>query len=548
MKVSIAQINPLIGALEENSKKILNIYKNEAQKGSDLVVFPELSLWGYPPLDFLERKWLIENSERVIKEMAKFTKRFTNTALLFGAPRPTFKKSGRGLYNSAIVLYQGEIIFQQNKSLLPNYDVFEEERYFDKAENIEIFEFKNEKIGVSICEDAWYHAVSWEHRLLYEKDPINELYKKGATLLINLSASPYQLRKSNIRYKLLKDHCTKYKLPFIYVNQVGGNDELIFDGRSKFLDSTGKIVTMLKAYKEDIQLVDTNFKGEIDFKEEDLIKSAYDALVLGVKDYMRKTGFKTAVLGISGGIDSALTAVIACDAIGSENVFGITMPSKYSSKSSIEDSKKLCKNLKMNLKIIPITTIYNEYLKLLDPYLNDAYINITKENLQARIRGNILMAFSNEYNHLLLSTGNKSELAVGYCTLYGDMSGGLCVLSDIPKTLVYKLSEFINRDREIIPCSIINKAPSAELKPNQYDQDTLPPYDILDSILEYYIEDGLSPDGIINKGFNPETVNWVIKKVEFNEYKRKQAALGIKITSKAFGRGRKIPIAAKHLL
>uniref|UniRef100_A0A7C4XLX3 Glutamine-dependent NAD(+) synthetase n=1 Tax=candidate division WOR-3 bacterium TaxID=2052148 RepID=A0A7C4XLX3_UNCW3 len=544
MKIAIAQLNPVVGDVEGNLNRIIQTVK-EMDKKADLIIFPELFLCGYPPQDLLERRWFIKKIERAIEEVVRISAHYPDIGIIFGTPYPTYKNSGRGLYNSAIFIHFGLINHIQHKSLLPTYDVFDEARYFDPASEVNTIKFKGENIGISICEDAWNIPELWQ-RQVYDNDPIEILVQKGSTLLVNISASPFTVGKDEIRFKILRNHTRKYGIPFLFVNQVGANDELIFDGQSMFIDKNGMPVEVLPPFEECVKIIDTEIEGRLEnYKFREHIESVYRALILGVRDYLYKCGFKRVVIGLSGGIDSSVVACIAVESIGKENVLGVTMPGPFSSKGSIEDSKRLAENLGIEFRIIPITSLYESYLKTLKETFIGQKIDITEENIQARIRGNILMAISNKFGSLVLTTGNKSELAVGYCTLYGDMSGGLAVISDVPKTMVYKLAEFINRNKEIIPKAIIKKPPSAELKPNQLDQDTLPPYEILDPILQYYIEDGLSGEEIVARGFGPEIVDWVIKAVNRSEYKRRQAPPGLKVTSKAFGLGRRMPIAAK---
>ena len=546
MKITIAQLNPIVGDVEGNTARLFETLLRFSST-ADLIVFPELYLAGYPPRDLLERESFLHKIRLSVEKIVEESKKFPGTGLLFGAPVATGNNTGKGLYNSALLVYQGKILLSQPKSLLPEYDVFDEARYFDPASNIKTIPFKGEVLGVSICEDAWNEAEMWPKRKMYAFDPIGELASQGATLLINISASPFYVGKEEIRYRLIQNHARKYKVPFIYVNQVGANDELIFDGRSIALDKKGETLLVCNAFREELKTVETGYKGTPGlYKPQEKIESVYQALVLGVRDYMNKSGFKKAVIGLSGGIDSALVCCIAKEAVGAENVLGISMPSPYSSLGSVEDSRKLAGNLGVEFKVVPITSIYQAYLDTLKEHFAGREADTTEENIQARIRGNILMAFSNKYGYLVLSTGNKSEMAVGYCTLYGDMSGGLSVISDVPKTMVYELAEYINRNGEIIPQEIIDKAPSAELRPNQRDQDTLPPYPYLDKILQLYIEEGYSAQDLVEEGFDPETVKWVIRTVEKNEYKRKQAAPGLKVNTKAFGIGRRIPLAAKR--
>ncbi|MFZ5639312.1 MAG: NAD+ synthase [Bacillota bacterium] len=546
MKVAVAQLNPVVGDIDGNLGKIVGTLARCKEDKPDLLIFPELFLVGYPPRDLLERAAFIDKVQRAVQEAVKISSEYPETGVLLGAPQPTGRDSGKGLYNSAILIYRGQILINQPKSLLPTYDVFDEARYFDPAPGIKTVPFKGEVLGISICEDAWNDPELWVKRT-YAHDPIEVLVRKGATMLINISASPFQVGKEEVRYRVVKNHAQKYGLPFVYVNQVGGNDELIFDGRSLFVDKAGEPVEVFPTFREHVQVIDLTRSGTPGLYEpQDKISSVNEALVLGLGDYIRKCGFKKAVVGLSGGIDSAVVCCLAVAALGRENVLGISMPSPYSSKGSIEDSRQLADNLGIDFKVIPISGIYDSYLESLKEHFEGREMNETEENIQARIRGNILMAFSNKFGHLVLSTGNKSEQAVGYCTLYGDMSGGLSVISDVPKTMVYELARHINRDREVIPREIIEKPPSAELRPDQFDQDTLPPYEILDKILHYYLDEGYSTQDIIDLGLESETVKWVIRTVDRNEYKRRQAAPGLKVTTKAFGVGRRMPIAARY--
>ena len=571
MKITIAQLNPVVGDIEGNLAKLTEAMKKAVKDSSDLLVLSELFLVGYPPRDLLEKPYFIKRTQEAINQILKLSLNYPDTGILLGCPIPSDNPTGKGLYNSALLIYQGRIILKQHKSLLPNYDVFDEERYFDNAGELHIIPFKDEVLGVSICEDAWNDPELWpkkqiydfnldddgkvlikyaeSHKLIYDTNPIALLAKKGATLFINISASPFYMGKEELRYKIISNHAKKHNLPFVYVNQTGGNDEIIFDGRSMCFNKDGEPVLICPSFKEYIHTIDMNSAVKCEYSAQDKIESVHDALILGIKDYISKCGFSKAVIGLSGGIDSALTAYLAVKAIGNENVLGISMPSPYSSKGSVDDSLDLAKNLNIEFKTISISSVYFAYIDTLKEHFIGKEEDVTEENIQARIRGNTLMAFSNKFGNLVLSTGNKSEMAVGYCTLYGDMCGGLSVLADVPKTMVYELSEYINRDVEIIPNSTIKKAPSAELRPNQVDQDTLPPYPVLDQILNYYIEENLSTEDIINLNItSPDVVKWVIKTVNRNEYKRKQAAPGLKVTSKAFGAGRRMPLAAKYSL
>ncbi len=544
MKITLAQLNPIVGDVSGNLAKALGVL-NEAGPASDLIVFPELFLVGYPPRDLLEKPGFIDRVQQAVQELAERSRGYPDTGVLVGAPRPTGRRSGKGLYNSAVLLHRGQVVFQRNKSLLPTYDVFDESRYFDPAEEVTPFAFKDEVLGISICEDAWCDPELWCSHL-YATDPIKELARNGATLMINISASPFQVGKEEVRYHLLNYHVQNHGKPFIYVNQIGGNDELVFDGESMALDAHGNLMAHLPAFREAVSTFEARVPGPpAPYVPPERIATVFEALVLGLKDYLRKCGFSRAVVGLSGGVDSAVTCCLACHALGRENVLGVLMPSPFTSKESIEDSRKLAQNLGVEVKLIPITPIYQCYRESLREPLQLDEIDVTLENIQARIRGNILMALSNKFGYMVLSTGNKSELAVGYCTLYGDMSGGLSVLADVPKTMVYELAHYLNRDREIIPREIILKAPSAELRPDQKDQDTLPPYEVLDRIMDYYLTERYSYKDIVHLGFDPDTVRWVLRAIDQNEYKRRQAAPGLKITSKAFGMGRRIPIAVK---
>ncbi|KPL17706.1 MAG: NAD synthetase [candidate division Zixibacteria bacterium SM23_81] len=546
MKVTMAQLNPVVGDVEGNMAQVVDTLRKCSGDAPDLVIFPELFLMGYPPRDLLERRWFVEKSQRAIQELRGISQTYPETGILLGTAIPTGEGTGKGLYNSALLIYRGQVLFRQNKSLLPSYDVFDESRYFDPAPKIEVFPFKNEVLGISICEDAWNDPEFWPRRT-YPLDPIAILAKKGATLLVNISASPFHVGKEEIRHRLLGNHARKHALPVVFVNQIGANDELIFDGRSLFVNSRGDAVLAFPPFNEHLQTIETTSGEALEqYTPQERVESVHQALVLGIRDYARKCSFSKVTLGLSGGIDSSLTCCLARAALGGENVLGVSMPSPYSSQGSVEDSRKLAQNLGVQFRVIPISDIYATYLASLKEHFKRKESDVTEENIQARIRGNLLMALSNKFGYLVLSSGNKSEVAVGYCTLYGDMSGGLSVLSDVPKTMVYELARYVNRAGEVIPKQIIEKPPSAELKPDQRDQDTLPPYEVLDPILRLYVDDGRSAKEIIDHGFEPEVVTWVIRAVDRNEYKRRQAAPGLKVTSKAFGMGRRMPIAAKY--
>ncbi|HWP97393.1 MAG TPA: NAD+ synthase [Syntrophomonadaceae bacterium] len=543
MKITVAQFNPVVGDIRHNLEMMSKALDTAHQEGSDLLVFPELYLVGYPPRDLLQMPWFIEEIDQAVDQVLTLSSHYPETGILFGLPRPS-TCTGTGLYNSALLIQAGKIVGSQDKTLLPTYDVFDETRYFDSAGPVAVIPFKDQLLGISICEDAWNDPEFWP-RQVYTRDPISELADQGATLLINLSASPFQVGKEEMRYHLLAGHARRHRLPFIYVNQIGANDELIFDGCSMMLDRMGQALWVGKPFCEELKTLDlqTSLAG-YDFTPQDKTESLYQALTLGIHDYMAKSGFRKAVLGLSGGIDSAITACLAASAVGPENVLGISMPSPYSSTGSVEDSRQLAKNLGIGFDVLPISEVFSTYRELLIPHWPAGDEGLAAENIQARIRGNLLMAFSNRLGYLVLSTGNKSEMAVGYCTLYGDMSGGLSVLSDVPKFMVYELAHFINKNQTLIPEEIIAKPPSAELRPGQLDQDSLPPYEILDQILYFYIEQNLSTEQLAARGFDEDTVKWVVRQVDRNEYKRRQAALGLKVSSKAFGWGRRMPIAA----
>lgn len=546
MKITICQMNPWVGDIEGNVKRIVGLLGQVKAQGSDLVVFPELFLTGYPPRDLLEKDWFIARCRAAIEDIQTKSRECPEVGILFGAPTPTSRDSGKGLFNSAVLVHNGEAVVR-HKKLLPSYDVFDEARYFDPADSVEPVDFKGAKLGITICEDAWNHPDLWPRRKPYQYDPVDELVKKGASLLINISASPFEAGKERTRFELIRGHAEKHGVTSLYINQIGANDELIFDGRSFGVDQEGRLVWSFPAFAEEVFTIDSSLPGRLaGIPDQNEMESICLALQLGVKDYYCKCGFSKAVVGLSGGIDSAVVAAVAVRALGPDNVLGITMPSPFSSRGSVEDSRKLAANLGIEIREISIAGIQRKYLETLETHFQGRAPDATEENIQARIRGNLLMAFSNKFGHLVLTTGNKSELAVGYCTLYGDMSGGLAVISDLPKTEVYRLAGYINQEGEIIPRSTITKPPSAELRPGQTDQDALPPYEVLDAILEFYLEEGRSREEIIKRGYKPAVVDWVIKAVRNSEYKRRQAAPGLKVTSKAFGSGRRMPVAAKY--
>ncbi len=539
MKIALCQIDPIIGHLEYNKQKILDGYKKAIDAKADLAIFPELSLVGYPPLDLVEKQEFRKAVNKAAKEIASQT---TEVGLIFGAITEDNDKIGTDIHNSAILCFDGKIQFVQYKTLIPNYDVFDEMRYFDSAESVSVFEFKNEKLGISICEDIWNDADYW-YRRRYHKDPIQELLKQNASVLINISASPYSYGKRAARKEMLTVLTKKDKIPLAYVCCVGAQTDLIFDGASMCFDEYGNLVKNGKAFEEDFVIFDTKEKYiPITKCEESFEEEVHNSLVFGLKEYCNKLGFKKVLVGLSGGMDSALVTYIAVKALGAENVNVILMPSKYSSEGSITDSEELIRNLGINSENISIQPVVDETLKQMKSILKNDIKSLTEENLQARVRGLYLMTYSNNNGLLLLTTGNKSEMAVGYCTLYGDMCGGLAVIADVYKTDVYRIANYINREKEIIPKSIIDKAPSAELKPNQTDQDTLPAYEILDKILRMYLEENKEYYEIRDVIDDEELVKRVLRMVDMNEFKRNQAAPALRVSSKAFGYGRRYPI------
>jgi NAD+ synthetase len=538
----MAQINPTVGDIAGNLKKTQGFISFAQQAHVDLLIFPELSVVGYPPMDLLEKKSFVEHNLSAVEKLAK---KAPKMGVIVGFVKKNPHQPGMPLLNCAGLLTNGKLAFTQAKTLLPSYDVFDETRYFQSPQRTRRTLFRNQKIGISICEDIWNDKDFWERRL-YTKDPIKELTGQRVELLVNISASPFALGKGKLRYQMIQNVAKRYSLPIIYVNQVGGNDSLIFDGGSFALDEKGRLIAQAKRFEEDFVVFDfDNISGsELTF-EEDEFASLHQALLLGIRDYVHKTGFTKVLLGLSGGIDSSLTCLLAVQALGKENVYGVLMPSPYSSEGSVTDAKELTHNLGIDYTVVPIGNLFSDYNSALARLFEGMGEDVTEENIQARIRGTILMALSNKFGYLLLSTGNKSELAMGYCTLYGDMAGGLAAISDLPKSLVYRLAGYLNRDEERIPKSVLTKAPSAELRPNQKDEDSLPPYEILDEILHSYIEENRGKEEIIDQGFDPHLVTEVLEKVDQNEYKRRQAPTGLRVTSKAFGFGRRIPIAQR---
>ncbi len=545
MKIGIAQINAVVGDFPGNAKRILSSYRECIEKGAELVVTPEMALVGYPPMDLLFRTEFVPKCLQALDYLAD---EVADIPLVVGyVDQCAEDAAGKPFRNAAAFLHDGRIEQRIWKSLLPTYDVFDERRYFEPGDCSTPFEWNGTKIGITICEDIW--TEDYLHRPLYRYEPALDLSKQGIDVLLNLSASPYNSGKPASRFDMLSDIAQRMKTPLVYCNCIGGNDQLIFDGNSAAFDAQGNPLATLPAFEEECQVVDISLQGDESHGATPMSseEECFKALVLGLRDYAHKCGFSRACLGLSGGIDSALTAVIACEALGPENVHGLTMPSDYSSSGSVDHSMELAANLNMQCDRVPIKDAFEAVKAAMSPVYADLPEDITEENMQVRIRGLFLMSLSNKTGRLLLTTGNKSELAVGYCTMYGDMCGGLAVISDLPKLQVYALSRWINRDREIIPWETIDKPPSAELRPDQKDQDTLPPYEVLDVVLELYVEKHLSGSEIIEKhGFEENLVRWIQRRVDLNEWKRYQAAPGLRVTSKAFGMGRRMPLAQRY--
>jgi NAD+ synthase (glutamine-hydrolysing) len=541
MRIGFAQINTTVGDIRANRDLILSAYTKAVSLGAELVLTPELALTGYPPQDLVFKSRFVPETLEALEQLRGAVE---TVPLLVGYVDFNPGKTGKPFVNACGVLVKQEPVRKIFKTLLPTYDVFDEARYFVPAQDQEPIELLGTKIGITICEDIWTDKyLKWD---LYHQDPVSVLVSKGARVILNLSSSPYSVGKPALRRKMVSELAATYGVPFYYCNAIGGNDQLLFDGNSFAIDASGQTIFQMAGFREDVGLAQSSAKplhpSELSPEEE-----IYEALVLGIRDYFSKCGFKTAVLGLSGGIDSAVTAAIAVAALGKENVVGVSMPSQYSSQGSLDDAAALAKNLGIVWHVIPIKepfeVLKNQFKEIFAGRSEDT----TEENMQSRLRGLILMSMSNKFGHLLLTTGNKSELAVGYCTIYGDMCGGLAVISDVPKTIIYRLANWINREAEVIPNNSITKPPSAELKPDQKDQDTLPPYEILDEILKLYVEDQLSPEDIEDRGFDPEIVRWIQRKVDMNEYKRRQAAPGLRVTSLAFGMGWRMPIAQRYL-
>lgn len=567
MRIALAQINPTVGDLQGNTEKILDYIARARKQDAQVVVFPELAILGYPPKDLLLKPSFIDDSLRAMELIAAGVH---GIDAVVGYAERNPAPVGRPLHNAVAVLRDGKIVSRHLKTLLPTYDVFDESRYFEPGplgaghESENLVKIAGATVGLSICEDLWNDEKLISRRL-YHQNPIAQLHHAGAQIMFNSSASPFVAGKYAFRLELFASQVKQFGQPLVYVNQVGGNDELVFDGNSVAFDSAGNVIAQARGFEEDLLVVDiplaaaneespappassrgrSRAEAGVGLAAKGEVESIYHALVLGLRDYVRKCGFRSVVLGLSGGIDSALTAALAVEALGKDKVVGVAMPSRFSSGGSVADAEALAKNLGIEFHVIPIATVHDAYEKTLAPAFSGKPADVTEENLQARVRGALLMAFSNKFNHLLLTTGNKSEIAVGYCTLYGDMCGGLAVISDVPKTIVWELSRWVNQHagRELIPRSSIEKVPSAELRPDQTDQDSLPPYDVLDAILHRYVEEEKGARQIIEEGFDAATVHKVIKLIDRSEYKRRQAAPGLKVTSRAFGFGRRMPIA-----
>jgi len=546
MRIALAQLNPTIGDVAGNVRRILAAYERGRDEGADLVVTPELSIIGYPPKDLLLKPAFVADNLAALERIAAEVGR---TALVVGFADRSRAPRGRLLHNAVALLCEGRVVARRYKSLLPTYDVFDELRYFEPGPGVEIADLRGTRLGLSICEDIWIQDEAGPEARFYHANPIAALVEAGADVLLNVSASPFVVGKIERRVALVRAHAVRHRRPVVYVNQVGGNDQLVFDGASFAMDAEGRLLGQLKAFEEDLAVVEVPGGAPVaEPAPMGDVESVCRALVLGIRDYMRKIGFRDAVLGLSGGVDSSLVAALAVEAVGPEHVVGVAMPSRYSSDHSLEDARRLAENLGIRFLEIPIDGPHRAFEEALAPAFADREPDVAEENIQARVRGTLLMALSNKYGYLVLSTGNKSEVGVGYCTLYGDMAGGLAVISDVPKTMVYELSRHLNAraGRALIPERVFTKAPSAELRPNQTDQDSLPPYDVLDAILDLYVRQERSRGEIVAAGFDAETVARVVRLVDRNEYKRQQAAPGLKVTSRAFGFGRRMPIVQRY--
>lgn len=544
MKIALAQINPTVGDFTGNLEKIIAASKRAAAEGARLAVFSELCVCGYPPADFLEKPSFLARCRTALDELAVATSELS-CAVIAGVALGAQDGAGKPAVNAAVLLDRGQVLLEQHKRLLPFYDVFDEQRYFSASKHQRVVELDGVRLAVSICEDAWNDKNFWPRRL-YSADPMEDLMRQDPAIHINLSSSPFWHSKREIRRGMLSAIARRDRIPILMCNQVGGNDSLVFDGSSLAIDARGELIGQAKSFEEDLLIVDPFDAQSVAVPDEDDTEAAYRALVMGTRDYVRKCGFRRVLIALSGGIDSAIVAAIAAEALGPENVLGVGMPSPYSSEGSIDDSRQLAKNLGIRFELIGISELFEKYTSALEPLFRGMKPDITEENIQSRIRGNLLMALSNKLGALVLTTGNKSEMAVGYCTLYGDMVGALAVIGDLVKTRVYAVSRWLNREREVIPVSILEKPPSAELRPGQKDTDSLPPYEVLDPIIEAYVERYETPECIARKnGFSLELVQQVVRLVERSEYKRQQAAPVLKVTSKSFGMGRRFPIAVK---
>ena len=543
MKIALGQINPTVGDFSGNAAKIIDFAQRAKSAGAGLILFPELSVCGYPPRDLVERASFVTHNRQSAERIAAAT---SGIAVVCGFVTPADSDTGKSVMNSAALMMDGKIAFIQSKMLLPTYDVFDEMRNFAPARSQELFPFCGNRMALTICEDAWNDKTFWAKRL-YTDDPVEKLIQSGGNFVLNISGSPFWIGKREFRRDMLASIARQHKVPVALVNQVGGNDSLVFDGSSIVLNREGQVIAQGKSFEEDLILFDfASLTGEMHEQIPGDDASAYAALVLGTRDYIRKCGFQKAIVGLSGGIDSALTAVIAADAICPENVIGVGMPGPYSSQGSIDDARDLAKNLGIRFELLSINPAYAAYREILQSVFTGLKEDVTEENIQSRARGTLLMSLSNKLGAIVLSTGNKSELGVGYCTLYGDMVGGLAVISDVPKTLVYRLARYVNSRSPVIPEASIEKPPSAELRPDQKDSDSLPLYEVLDAVLEDYVEDSHAAERIAaERGIDIGTVRRVIRMVDRAEYKRQQAAPGLKISPKAFGYGRRFPIAAK---
>ncbi len=546
MRVALAQINPTIGDFAENARLIVRDAREAARRGAEVVVFPELALTGYPPRDLVEKPSFLTRSEMELEKLARETADL-DLSLIVGFVARSQAESGKRALNSAAVIRGGQIVFRQSKMLLPTYDVFDEARYFRPAEREDLCTIAGRTVALTICEDAWNDRQFWKQRL-YTRDPVEELFGAGAEVMICINASPYQMGKREVRRTIYRSASRRYGRPVVYVNQVGGNDQLVFDGSSFAMSATGELIATARSFAEDLVIADLGAAtGDRNENFTDECEAVYEALVVGTRDYIRKCGFARVLIGLSGGIDSALTAAVAVEAVGRENVTGVGMPGPYSSEHSLTDAREMAVRLGIRFEVVSINSVYERFLRELAPLFEGMSEGVTEENLQSRLRGVTLMALSNKSGALVLTTGNKSELAVGYCTLYGDMCGGLAVISDVPKTMVYSLSRIANRRLgDVIPESVFTKPPSAELRPDQKDTDSLPEYAVLDRILEGYIEQMRTPGEIAeSESLDLKLVQDIVNKVDRNEYKRQQAAPGLKVTTKAFGIGRRMPIAQR---